>query len=181
MNFTELKINGVYLVEVKRIEDERGFFGRSFCQKEFQQLGLNTQIVQSNLSHNKKKGTLRGLHMQEKPFEESKLVRCTRGAIFDVAVDMRAGSETFAQWVGVELTEENNKMLYIPEGFAHGYLTLEDDTDVMYHVSQFYTPASERGFRWNDPAFNIQWPIDPVIISEKDRNQPLLQTDLSKA
>jgi len=169
MLFTETKLKGAYIIDVKRLEDERGFFGRSFCQREFEALGLNTNAVQTNISHNKAKATLRGMHMQLAPYEETKLVRCTRGAIYDVIVDLRSDSPTFKQWIGVELTADNYRMLYVPEGFAHGYITLEDNTDVTYQVTQFYTPGAERGYRWDDPAFNIQWPIEPVIISEKDR------------
>jgi len=169
MLFTETKLKGAYIIDVKRLEDERGFFGRSYCQREFEALGLNTNAVQANVSYNKKKGTLRGMHMQLAPHEETKLVRCTRGAIYDVIVDLRPDSPTFKQWIGVELTADSYRMLYVPEGFAHGFITLEDNTDVTYQVTQFYTPGAERGYRWDDPAFNIQWPIEPVVISEKDR------------
>lgn len=178
MIFTETKIKGAFIVDVKRLEDDRGFFGRSYCQKEFETFGLNTNVVQSNISFNKSKGTLRGLHMQVFPFEESKLVRCTRGAIFDVLVDLRQNSETFKQWIGVELTADSYQMLYVPEGCAHGYMTLEDNTDVMYQVTQFYSPGAERGFRWDDPSFNIQWPMEPLIISEKDRALPFFDVKL---
>jgi dTDP-4-dehydrorhamnose 3,5-epimerase len=173
MIFTETKLKGAYIIDVKRIEDERGFFGRSYCQHEFETFGLNTNAVQANVSYNKKKGTLRGMHMQLAPFEETKLVRCTRGAIYDVIIDMRHNSETFKQWIGVELTADSYRMLYVPEGFAHGFITLEDNTDVTYQVTQFYTPGAEKGYRWNDPAFNIQWPIEPILISEKDQAHPL--------
>lgn len=172
MIFTETKLKGAFIIDVKRIEDERGFFGRSYCEKEFEEYGLNTNIVQTNVSYNKKKGTLRGMHMQVTPYEETKLVRCTRGAIYDVIIDMREGSETYKQWVGVELTADNYRMLFVPEGFAHGFITLEDNTDVTYQVTQFYTPGSEKGIRWNDPAFNIEWPIEPVVVSEKDQAHP---------
>jgi dTDP-4-dehydrorhamnose 3,5-epimerase len=173
MIFTETKLKGVYIIDVKRIGDERGFFGRAFCQNEFLEYGLTVNMVQTNLSFSKTKGTLRGMHMQLLPYGESKLVRCTRGAIFDVAVDLRPDSETFTQWIGVELTADNYRMLYSPEGFAHGFITLKNDTDVTYPVSQFYTPAAERGFRWNDPTFKIQWPIEPVVVSDKDKSHPL--------
>ncbi len=178
MTFTETKIKGAYIIDIKQIGDERGFFGRSYCKREFERLGLNTNVVQANISSNKKKGTLRGLHMQIAPAEETKMVRCTRGAIFDVLVDLRQQSETFMQWLGVELKATDYRMFYIPEGCAHGYLTLEDDTDVMYQVTEFYTPEAERGFKWNDPTFNIQWPKEPVIISEKDKAQPIFHPDL---
>ena len=173
MVFTQTKLKGAYIIDVKKIEDGRGFFGRSYCKKEFEQSGLNTNLVQVNISFNHKKGTLRGLHMQVAPHEESKLVRCTRGSIYDVILDLRSGSETFLQWIGVSLTAASYRMLYIPEGCAHAYLTLEDDTDVMYQVTEFYTPSAERGYKWNDPAFGIEWPIEPIIISDKDQDQPL--------
>ncbi|PRY11222.1 dTDP-4-dehydrorhamnose 3,5-epimerase [Pontibacter ummariensis] len=172
MNFTETKLKGAYVIDVKRLEDERGFFGRSFCQKEFEAYGLSNEVRQTNVSYNKKKGTLRGMHMQLAPNEESKLVRCTRGAIYDVIIDMRPDSETYKQWVGVELTADNYRMLFVPEGFAHGFITLEDNTDVTYQVTEFYTPGAERCIRWNDPAFNIEWPMEPVVISEKDQAHP---------
>jgi dTDP-4-dehydrorhamnose 3,5-epimerase len=172
MIFTETKIKGAYIIDLNRLQDDRGFFGRSYCRKEFERNGLNTNMVQVNISNNKKKGTLRGLHMQQSPYSEAKLVRCTRGAIYDVIVDMRDDSETFKQWLGVELRADDYKMVYLPEGCAHGYLTLEDDTDVIYQVTEFYTPGAELGFLWNDPAFEIEWPVDPVVISVKDQAHP---------
>lgn len=178
MIFTKTKIEGAYLLDVKQIQDERGFFGRSYCKTEFEEHGLNANLVQVNVSSNVKKGTLRGLHMQVKPAEEAKLVRCTRGAIFDVLVDLRPESKTFMQWFGTELTAESFQMLYVPEGCAHGYLTLVDHTDVMYQVSEFYTPSAERGFLWKDPAFAIEWPIAPIVISSKDQAQPLFNKEL---
>jgi len=174
MIFTETELRDAFIVDVNRIEDARGFFGRSFCQLEFIKHGLNGRPLQSNVSYNKFKGTLRGLHMQAAPFEETKLVRCTRGSIYDVIVDLRPLSETFKKWIGVELTADNYRMLYVPEGFAHGFITLEDETDVTYQVTQNYTPIAERGYRWNDPSFNIKWPIEPTIISDKDQAHPLL-------
>ena len=173
MIFTETKLKGAYIIDVKRLDDDRGFFGRSFCQREFEAFGLNTNAVQANVSYNKKKATLRGMHMQLPPYSETKLVRCTRGAICDVIVDLRPESETFKQWIGVELTADNYRMLFVPEGFAHGFITLEDNTDVTYQVTQFYTPGAERGFRWDDPAFGIEWPIQPALISAKDAAAPL--------
>lgn len=173
MIFTETKLKGAYIIDVKRLEDERGFFGRSFCQREFEAFGLNANVVQANVSHNKKKGTLRGMHIQLPPYGETKLVRCTSGAIYDVIVDLRADSATFQQWIGVELAAESFRMLFVPEGFAHGFLTLEDNTDVTYQVTQYYTPIAERGFRWDDPAFNIQWPSSPTLVSPKDQAHPL--------
>lgn len=177
MIFTKTKIEGAYLLDIKQIKDERGFFGRSFCQTEFEEHGLNPKVVQVNVSSNYKLGTLRGLHMQMKPAEESKLVRCTKGSIYDVLVDLRPQSSTFMQWLGVELTADRFQLLYVPEGCAHGYLTLSDETDVMYQVSQFYTPSAEKGFQWNDPAFAIIWPIHPVIVSEKDQAHPLFDME----
>lgn len=175
MIFTETKLKGAYIIDVKRLEDERGFFGRSFCQSEFAAFGLNTNVVQANVSHNKKKGTLRGMHMQVLPYGETKLVRCTSGAIYDVIVDLRPDSPTFQQWIGVELTADNFRMLFVPEGFAHGFLTLEDNTDVTYQVTQFYTPIAERGFRWDDPAFAIHWPFPPTLVSPKDQAHSLFE------
>lgn len=175
MIFTETKLKGAYIIEVKKIEDERGFFGRSFCQKEFQEHGLRPNVAQTNVSFNKQKATLRGMHMQLAPYGETKLVRCTRGAIWDVIVDLRPDSASYLQWIGVELSANTYRMLYVPEDFAHGFITLEDYTDVTYQVSQFYTPSSERGFRWDDPAFNIDWIIEPKLISEKDKSHPLFQ------
>lgn len=174
MVFTETKLKGAYIIDLKPIEDERGFFARSFCKNEFERLGLIGQVLQTNISTNKKKGTLRGLHMQLEPHGEVKLVRCTKGAIFDVMVDMREASPTYKQWVGVELTEDNYRMLYVPKGFAHGYLTLVDNTDVTYQVSDVYAPGFERCFRWDEPTFGIEWPIEPVVISEKDRSHAFL-------
>ena len=178
MTFTETKIKGAYLIDIKKISDDRGFFGRAYCVKEFERLGITNEVVQVNVSSNNKKGTLRGLHMQVAPAEETKLVRCTRGSIFDVLVDLRPESETFLQWTGVTLNSREFNMLYVPEGCAHGYLTLEDDTDVMYQVTEYYTPDAERGFRWNDPTFNISWPIEPLVISAKDESQPFFHPDL---
>lgn len=173
MFFTETSIKGAYLIDIRKIEDERGFFGRSFCSREFEKRGLKTAMVQTNISSTKHKGTLRGLHMQVAPHEEAKLVRCTKGAIYDVLVDLREDSPTYKQWYGIELTAENFRMLYLPEGCAHGYLTLVDDTDVMYQVSQYYAPDAERGFLWNDPAFAVEWPLQPEVISEKDKSHSL--------
>lgn len=175
MIFTTTKFKEAYIIDVKKIEDDRGFFGRSYCEKEFEHYGLNTNLVQVNVSHNYKKATLRGLHKQVAPFEESKLVRCTKGSIYDVIVDLRPTSATYLQWLGIELTAESFRMLYVPEGFAHGYLTLEDNTDVTYQVTQSYTPEAEKGFRWDDPALKIEWPIKPEIISSKDQAHPLIE------
>ncbi len=180
MIFTETKLKGAYIIDVKRIEDDRGFFARTFCQREFNEHGLKTNIVQSNVSYNKRRATLRGLHIQLTPYEETKLVRCCRGSIYDVIVDLRKDSETCKQWIGAQLTSSNYKMLYIPAGFAHAFITLEDDTEVEYQVSEFYTPSAEKGFRWNDPSFNIIWPIEPQLISEKDQAHPFFKPELPK-
>jgi len=168
MIFTETKLKGVFTIEVEKLVDDRGFFARTWCMNDFEAHGLNPRFLQANLSHNNKKGTLRGMHYQVTPNQEVKVVRCTTGAIYDVVIDLRPDSPACGQWMGVELTPENYKMLYVPEGFAHGFQTLKDDTDVTYNVSQFYAPGSERGVRYDDTAFGIQWPLDVQVISEKD-------------
>lgn len=174
MIFTETKLKGAYVIELERIEDERGFFARSWCQKEFEEHGLNSRLVQCNISFNKKKGTLRGMHYQAGPYEEAKLVRCTRGAIYDVIIDLRPDSDTFKQWIAEELSAKNQKMLYIPEGFAHGFQTLENDSEVFYQMSEFYHPECARGVRWDDPTFRIIWPPDNKrIISTRDLDYSL--------
>lgn len=171
MIFKETKVKGAYIIEIEPIEDERGFFARSCCKKELEEHGLNFNLVQCNISFNKKKGTLRGMHYQIWPYQEVKLVRCIRGAISDVIIDIRPDSSTFKQWISIELTENNRKILYIPKGFAHGFQTLEDNTEVFYQVSEFYHPECQRGIRWNDLSFNIKWPYEKNrIISVKDRN-----------
>ena len=170
MKFEETELKGAFVVEPDRLVDERGFFARTWCRKEFEQHGLNSNVVQCNMSFNRNKGTLRGMHYQAPPFEEAKLVRCTMGSIFDVIIDLRPNSKTFMQWISIELTAENRKMIYIPEGFAHGFLTLEDDTEVFYQMSEFYVPGYTRGVRWNDPKFKIEWPDDIQTISIKDKN-----------
>lgn len=173
MIFTETKLKGAFIIDLKPIEDERGFFSRTFCVNEFNEFGLTSGIKQANSSYNKKKATLRGMHMQLAPYEEAKIVKCTRGSVFDVIVDLRPSSDTYKQWIGVELTAVNYRSLFVPEGFAHGYLTLEDHTDVTYLVTQEYAPGFERGYRWDDPEFNITWPVIPEIVSPKDRAHPL--------
>lgn len=170
MIFKETSLNGAYIVELDPIEDDRGFFARSWCKDEFYKHKLNTKLIQCNISFNKLKGTLRGMHFQVKPYEEAKLVRCTRGAIYDVIIDMRTSSRTFLKWVGIELTEDNRRALYIPEGFAHGFQTLEDNSEVFYQMSEEYHPECARGIRWNDPEFNIKWPLDVSKISYKDES-----------
>jgi dTDP-4-dehydrorhamnose 3,5-epimerase len=170
VKFTETRLKGAFLVTPEPIEDERGFFARAFCRKEFDAHGLNPAMAQCNISFNHATGTLRGMHYQAPPFAETKLVRCTMGSICDAIVDIRRDSPTFGQWIAVELSARNRNMLYVPEGFAHGYLTLEDNTEVFYQVSQFYSREHERGFRWNDPTFSIEWPMSPRVISPKDRS-----------
>jgi dTDP-4-dehydrorhamnose 3,5-epimerase len=170
--FTETKLKGAFIIELELRKDERGFFARTWCKREFEAHGLVREMVQANVSFNKKRGTLRGMHYQVAPYEEAKLVRCTRGAIYDVIIDLRQDSPTYKQWIGVELTSENYQMIYVPENFAHGFLTLEDNTEVTYQVSQFYSPESERGIRYNDPVFGIKWPIQVEVISDKDKTWP---------
>ena len=172
MIFNETELKGAYIIEIEKLTDQRGFFARSWCQNEFKDHGLTTRLVQANVSYNKKTGTLRGMHYQLSPYEETKLVRCTRGSIYDVIIDLRQDSLTYTQWIGVELTAENYNMLYVPKNFAHGFITLEDNTEITYQVSQFYTPGSERGIRWDDPAFGIDWPMKVKVISDKDKNWP---------
>ena len=168
MKFFETELKCSYIIELEKLEDERGFFSRSWDRNEFKEQGLNHNLVQCNISFSKKRGTLRGMHFQKKPFEETKLVRCTRGKIFDVIIDLRAESNTYKKWIGVELKSDDFKMLYIPEGFAHGFQTLEDDTEVFYQMSNWFSPEHVRGIRWNDKEFDIKWPIDNPIISKKD-------------
>jgi dTDP-4-dehydrorhamnose 3,5-epimerase len=169
MRFRPTAIPGAFVVEPEELPDERGFFTRVFCRKEFAERGLNPNLAQSSVSFNRKRGTLRGLHWQAKPHEEAKLIRCTRGAIFDVAVDLRPDSPGYLRWHGETLTIDNWRMFYIPEGCAHGLLTLADDTEVHYHISEFHHPESGRGVRWDDPAFGIAWPEAVRVISERDR------------
>ncbi|MEA3410991.1 MAG: dTDP-4-dehydrorhamnose 3,5-epimerase [Pseudomonadota bacterium] len=168
MKFTETRLPGAYVVEPEPLVDERGFFARAWCSSEFEKNGLVNRSVQANMSSTRKKGTMRGLHHQVPPHAETKFFRCTRGSLFDVIVDLRKDSPTFRQWTGLELSAENHVAIYVPEGFAHGYLTLEDETDAYYQVSEFYTPGAERGFRYDDPAFGIDWPIEPRVVSDKD-------------
>jgi len=172
MKFTEGPIKGAYIIDVKRIGDERGYFGRLWCQKEFEALGLKAHISQSNIGVNKQAGTLRGLHYQTAPHLEVKIVRCSRGAMFDVIVDLRPDSSTFKQWFGRELTADNATMLYVPEGCATGYQTLVDDTEMYYHATEFYHPESATGVRFDDPAFGIEWPVEITGMSDNDANWP---------
>lgn len=177
MIFTETKLQGAYLINIDTKEDERGYFGRAYCRNEFAALNIDFTIAQSNISYNKHKGTLRGMHRQGAPHDEAKLVQCISGSLYDVIIDMRSNSPTLHQWIGTTLSAQNNKMLYIPEGFAHGFITLEDDTKVMYLISQFYAPGAEQPIRWNDPFFNIDWPMEPQVMSGKDKSIPLFQQD----
>ena len=168
MIFTETSLKGAYIIDVEKKRDSRGFFGRLWCENEMNNIGLNTNIVQSNISYSSKKGTLRGMHYQKSPMQETKLVRCTKGAIYDVIIDLRPESPTFKKWYGVELSERNCRMIYVPENFAHGFITLEDESEIYYLVTQFYDVRSEMGIRWDDPNFKIEWPINISEISEKD-------------
>ena len=172
MVFQETALKGAFVIEVEIHADERGSFGRSYCWREFQEHGLDPRVVQCNVSHNSKRGTLRGMHYQESPHEEAKLIRCARGAMYDVIVDLRPLSSTFRKWAAFELEAvpgKPSKMVYVPRGFAHGFLTLRDDTEVFYQMSEFFVPDAARGFRWNDPAFDIEWPEPVVVISDRDR------------
>lgn len=168
MRFSETKLRGVYTISLEPHRDERGFFARTWCREEFEAHGLNAQLVQCSISFNKRKGTLRGMHFQQAPYAEAKLVRCTKGAIYDVAVDLRPSSPTFKQWTALILTEANREMMYVPEGCAHGFLTVEDESEVLYQMSEFYAPEAARGFRWDDPAFGIAWPGKVEVIASKD-------------
>ena len=170
MIFNKTNFNDVFLIELEKKGDDRGFFARSWDTKVFEENGLNSKIVQCNISRSSKKGTLRGMHYQIAPFEESKLIRCTRGKIFDVLIDLRKNSSSYKKWESFELSSENHNIVYVPEGFAHGFQSLEDNTEIFYQVSQYYNPESERGIRWNDPTFKIKWPLENKIISEKDSN-----------
>ncbi len=172
MKFTEAPIKGAYIIDVNRIGDDRGYFGRLWCQKEYEDMGLKANICQSNIGVSKKAGTLRGLHYQTPPHQEVKIVRCSRGAMFDVIVDLRPDSPTFKQWFGMELNEDNATMLYVPEGCATGYLTLVDNTEMYYHATEFYHPESATGVRYNDPAFGIEWPGEINVLSDNDINWP---------
>jgi dTDP-4-dehydrorhamnose 3,5-epimerase len=178
MIFLETPLSGAYVVEIEKHEDERGFFARSWCAREFAAKGLDHNLVQCNVSFNKLKGTLRGLHYQIPPHAEVKLVRCTKGSLFDVIVDLRKDSPTFLKWFAIELTATNYKMLYIPKLFAHGFQTLEDDTEIVYQMSEFYQPGAAKGLRWNDLRLGINWPDARRIMSEKDQAYPNLEVDL---
>ena len=172
MLFRETELKGAFLIEPERLEDERGFFARIFCRKEFEARGLNPSIAQCSISFNARQGTLRGMHYQAAPHEETKIVSCTAGAICDVIVDLRPHSPTFTRWTAAELTAENHLLFYVPAGFAHGFLTLQDRSEALYQISEFYHPERARGVRWDDPAFQIRWPERPRIISDRDRSFP---------
>jgi dTDP-4-dehydrorhamnose 3,5-epimerase len=172
MQFKQTNLSGAYLIEIERHADERGFFARTFCKKELSALSLETIVEQCSTSFNSRRGTLRGMHFQVAPHEEVKLVRCTRGSIFDVIIDLRPDSPTVGQHFAATLSPDNGKQLYIPRGFAHGFLTLEDNTEVFYQISNAYAPQAGRGVRWNDPAFSVPWPAEVLVISERDRAYP---------
>jgi len=173
MHFQETKFKDLYVVDIDKKSDNRGFFARTFCAQELEAHGLRSVVAQCNLTFNPKKGTLRGMHYQTPPAAETKLVRCIRGGIYDVIVDMRPDSSTYLKHFGIKLTQDNYRAIYIPEMFAHGYQTLRDNTEVMYQVSEFYTPGYEQGFRYDDPTFKISWPLEVTVISEKDTNWSL--------
>jgi dTDP-4-dehydrorhamnose 3,5-epimerase len=177
MIFTELALKGAFLIELERQEDERGFFARTFCVEEFAARGLETTIAQCSVSYNHRRGTLRGLHYQNPPHGEAKLVRCTAGAVFDVIVDIRPTSATFKRWLGIELSAKNRKMIYIPEGFAHGFETLEDNTELFYQISKAYVASAARRIAWNDATIGITWPLPPSVLSTRDRGdlEPSIQ------
>lgn len=172
MNIQQTPLKGAFVIEPVMLEDERGFFARSWCQKEFAQHGFNPDLVQCNISFNRRRGTLRGMHFQRPPHAETKLVRCTTGSIFDVIVDLRVDSPTYLQWFAVELSASNRRMLYVPEQFAHGFQTLTDDAEVFYQMSQFHSPGDAAGLRWNDPVTGIEWPVSSPILSDRDRDYP---------
>jgi dTDP-4-dehydrorhamnose 3,5-epimerase len=173
--YRETTLAGAYIIEPERINDDRGYFARVWCKNDLQQHGLKADLAQSNVGFSHRKGTLRGLHFQRTPHAEVKIVRCTRGAMFDVIVDLRPQSSTFRRWFGAELNDENGRMIYVPEGFAQGYITLAENTEMNYHTSQLYNAEAATGVRYNDPAFGIDWPLIPTVVSEQDRNWPLIE------
>ncbi len=172
MIFRETKLKGAFIIEAERLEDERGFFARTWCQREFEARGLCPRFVQCSISFSTKAGTLRGMHLQAPPYEEAKVVRCTAGAVYDVLLDLRPGSPARLSWIEIELTAENRRMLYVPEGVAHGFQTLTDNTELFYQISVFHQPEVAQGFRWNDRAFGISWPLPVSVISERDASYP---------
>lgn len=182
MVFTSTGLEGAYIIDIEPRNDDRGFFARTYCAREFGQHGLKTEFVNTNISVSTSRGTMRGMHYQVTPHAEVKLIRCTRGAIYDAIVDLRPESTTYTAWLGVELTAANYRMLYVPEGFAHGFLTLTDDVEVVYQVSAFYAPGAESGVRYDDPSFSIDWPADVRVLSEKDRSwAPFVPTAVAAA
>lgn len=178
MIFEKTGLAGALVIEPERMADSRGFFARTFCAREFAEHGLTERFVQSSISFNARAATLRGMHLQVAPHREAKLVRCTQGAIWDAIVDLRAGSATRMQWFGVELSADNRRALYVPEGFAHGFITLAPDTEVFYEMNEFFAPQAARGLRWNDPALGIAWPKHPEVIAERDASYPDLDAAL---
>lgn len=172
MRFTETPIAGAFLVDLEPVEDQRGFFARTYCEEKFRDRGLAFHFAQSSIAFSKRKGTLRGMHYQRDPHAEAKLIRCTRGAVYDVVIDLRPHSPTFRHWFAAELSAANRRMLYIPTGLAHGYQTLEDETEISYQMSAPYHPQSADGIRWDDPAFAVRWPLDVTVLSERDRSWP---------
>lgn len=172
MKFTETPLPGAFVIDIEPIEDERGYFARTYCREEFARHGLNPQLAQCNVSYNRRRGTLRGMHFQAKPREEAKVVWCASGSVYDVIVDLRPGSPSFRRWHAVELRAGTYRMLYVPEGLAHGFQTLADDSAVFYQMSEFHDPACARGVRWDDPAFAIAWPLPPGVMSARDRGYP---------
>jgi dTDP-4-dehydrorhamnose 3,5-epimerase len=172
MHFSETNLSGVYEIDIDPIPDERGFFARTWCSDQFLRQGLNARLVQCSVSFNKKEGTLRGMHYQVAPHAEAKLVRCTRGSVYDVVLDLRAGSSSFRGWIAVLLSADKRNMVYVPEGCAHGFLTLQDECEIFYQMSEIYYPDCARGVRWSDPAFQIKWPAPVQVISERDRTYP---------
>jgi dTDP-4-dehydrorhamnose 3,5-epimerase len=179
--FTKTPLGGAYVIDIEKRQDQRGFFTRTWCRNEFEAHGLNPNLVQINTTLSITKGTVRGMHYQLPPYQEVKVVRCTRGALYDVMIDLRPESPTYRQWFGVELTAENYRMLYVPEGFAHGSQTLTDQTELCYQTSQFYSPEGARGVRFDDPAFQIKWPIEVQAISDVDKSWPLLASEVQEA
>lgn len=177
MIFTPTILTGSYIIEPEPRADERGWFARYYCKEEFNSIGHSAEWVQMNHSFTKTKGTIRGMHYQVRPYSEIKMLRCISGAVYDVIIDLREGSPTFLQWTGIELSSSNKKMLYIPAGFAHGFQTLEENTELIYHHSAFYTPGAEGGVRYNDPLIGINWPLPLAVISERDASHPLLDSN----
>ena len=180
MKFQKIDFDNVYLIEIEKLEDSRGFFARTFDSKIFEEKGLVSKFIQFSISHNIQKGTIRGMHYQINPYSETKLITCNSGKIFDVLIDLRPESRTFKKWFGIELNSKNHNMIYIPDGFAHGFQTLEDNSEVVYHISQIFMPKFARGIRWDDPEFKIKWPLKPTLISQKDRNWEFFNDKLNK-